>query len=78
MVTRHDDQAGATATFARFARILECSKSYVTQLKADGRLVLTDDSQRVRVAESLERIRATADPAKAGVVARHAANGRGG
>jgi hypothetical protein len=74
MVTRHDDQAGATATFARFARILECSKSYVTQLKADGRLVLTDDSQRVRVAESLERIRATADPAKAGVVARHAAN----
>jgi hypothetical protein len=74
MGTRHDDQAGATATFTRFANILECSKSYVTQLKADGRLVLTEDNQRVRVAESLERIRATADPAKAGVVARHAAN----
>lgn len=53
---------------------------YITQLKAAGRLVLTTDGKRVRVAESLALIRDTADPAKAGVVARHAATrgkGRG-
>lgn len=63
-----------TASFKEFARILgERSPSYVTQLKAEGRLVLTDDGKRVRVAESRELIRATADPARAGVAARHAA-----
>lgn len=63
-----------TASRKQFARILgERSPSYVTQLEAEGRLVLTADNKRVRVAESLALLRETADPAKAGVVARHAA-----
>lgn len=63
-----------TATFAAFARLLgERSPSYVTQLKDAGRLVLTEDGKRVVVKASLQLIRSTADPAKAGVVARHAA-----
>jgi hypothetical protein len=61
-------------SFKAFARILgERSPSYVTQLKAEGRLVLSADGKRVRVAESLALVRSTADPGKAGVVARHAA-----
>ena len=61
-------------SFKAFARILgERSPSYVTQLKGEGRLVLSDDGKRVRVAESLAWVRSTADPGKAGVVARHAA-----
>lgn len=68
---RHED---GTASFAGFARILgERSPSYVTQLKAEGRLVLTEDGKRVRVEESRALIKATADPGKTGVVARHAA-----
>lgn len=65
-------------SFKAFARILgERSPSYVTQLKGEGRLVLSADGKRVRVAESLALVRSTADPGKAGVVARHAAS-RGG
>jgi hypothetical protein len=30
-----------TASFAGFARLLGCKRSYVTELKAAGRLVLT-------------------------------------
>ena len=61
-------------SFKAFARILgERSPSYVTQLKGEGRLVLSADGKRVRVAESLALVRSTADPGKAGVVARHAA-----
>lgn len=56
-----------------FARILNAAPSYITQLQAEGRLVLTADGKRVRVDESLALIRGTADPAKAGVAARHAA-----
>lgn len=64
-----------TVSFKVFARMLgERSPSYVTQLKAEGRLVLTSDGKRVRVAESLALVRATADPAKTGVTARHAAD----
>lgn len=63
-----------TATFKDFARILgDCSPSYVTELKSAGRLVLTRDGKRVLVDESLQLIRDTADPARAGVAARHAA-----
>lgn len=63
-----------TVSFKAFARILgERSPSYVTELKAAGRLVLSEDGKRVRVAESLALLRATADPSKAGVVAHHAA-----
>ncbi len=56
-----------------FARILNAAPSYITQLQAEGRLVLTADGKRVRVDESLALIRGTADPAKSGVAARHAA-----
>lgn len=65
--------ADGTASFREFAGILGCKPSYVTQLRKDGRLVLTDDGKRVRVAESQQRIKDTRDPAKAGVAARHAA-----
>lgn len=61
-----------TATFSEFARLARFRPSYVTQLRKDGRLVLTDDSKQVRVAESLARIAATKDPSKIGVVERHA------
>jgi hypothetical protein len=73
-MARTAPEDAGTASFARFAQILgERSKSYVTQLKAEGRLVLTEDGKRVRILESIELIRKTADPSKAGVVARHAA-----
>lgn len=62
-----------TASFADFARIGRFKPSYVTQLRHDGRLVLTDDGKAVKVRESLERIQATRDPSKAGGVARHEA-----
>lgn len=61
-----------TATFKEFAGIAKFRPSYISQLKADGRLMLTDDGKRVRVAESLQRIADTKDPSKAGVAARHA------
>lgn len=66
-------QLPATAGLSEFATLIGKSPSWVTQLKADGRLVLTEDGKRVRVAESLARIEATQDPSKVGVAARHAA-----
>lgn len=60
-----------TATFAEFAKILRCTRSYVTKLRKLDRLVL--EGRRVRVAESIERIDTTRDPSKRGVAARHAA-----
>lgn len=61
-----------TSSFKEFAAIFGCKPSYVTELRKAGRLVLTDDGKKVRVAESLERIEATRDPAMAAVAARHA------
>src|SRR5690348_2338572 len=46
------------ATFAEFAARLGCKRSYVTELRKAGRLVLTDDG-KVKVAESIARIEAT-------------------
>lgn len=68
-----------TASQAEFASLLGYKRSYVTALKQAGRLVLADDG-RVRVAESIARIEATRDPAKAAVAERHAAAraGQGG
>lgn len=73
-------QAYRTASLKGFARLLgDRSPSYVTQLKEQGRLVLTPDGKRVRVEASLALVRETADPARAGVTARHAAKrGQGG
>ena len=66
----HDD---GTMTQSEFAAAQGLSQARVSQLKAEGRLVLTDDGKRLRVAESLARIQATADPTRAGRVARRAA-----
>jgi hypothetical protein len=63
----------ATMSFAAFARLLGCEKSWVTELRKAGRLVLSDDGKAVRVTESLARIRETESPAHEGVAARHAA-----
>lgn len=62
----------AELSFSDFAAFMQCKPGYVTQLRQTGRLVLTDDGKRVRVAESLQLIADSRDPAKAGVVARHA------
>ncbi|MBL8302628.1 MAG: hypothetical protein JNM26_07645 [Ideonella sp.] len=62
----------ATLTQRQFADHIGCRPSYVTKLKQEGRLVLTDDAKRVRVAESIARIEATRDPAKRAVAERHA------
>ncbi|MEO7066267.1 MAG: hypothetical protein ABI114_05135 [Rhodanobacter sp.] len=65
--------APKTASFAEFAALLRVKRSYITALKKADRLVLTEDGKGVQVEASVDRIRATADPSKAGVVARHAA-----
>lgn len=65
--------APAEMTLSEFARHLGKKGSWVTQLKQAGRLVLTDDGKRVRVAESVARIEATRDPAMQGVADHHAA-----
>lgn len=62
-----------TLGFREFADHLGKKPSYVTELKRKGHLVLTEDGRRVRVAESKQLIADSMDPAKAGVVARHAA-----
>lgn len=62
-----------TATLREFAGIAGFKPQYAHELKKTGRLVLTDNGKRVRVAESLLLIADTKDPAKAGVAARHAA-----
>lgn len=61
-----------TEKFSAFAKRLGHAPSYVTKLRHDDRLVLTEDGKRVRVAESLARIVATADPNRIDVQQRHA------
>lgn len=48
-----------TASFRQFARLLGVSPSYVTKLREDGRLVLTDDNRKVDVEASRQRIKET-------------------
>jgi hypothetical protein len=67
------EHAPAIMSFAEFARHAGFKASYVTQLKREGRLVLSDDGKAVKAAESLARILETRDPSKAAVAARHAA-----
>lgn len=64
--------ADLAVTQAEFARQCGWAKSYVTALKAAGRLVM-DEFGRVLVAASLRRIDETKDPNRADVAARHAA-----
>lgn len=44
---------------SEFARLNGWSKSYVSKLNGEGRLVVTEDGKRVLVSESLARIRET-------------------
>lgn len=60
-------------TGKELARILGYVPSYITQLKQEGRLVPSPDGKRFLLAESRKLLAETADPAKAGVAARHAA-----
>jgi len=62
-----------TMGFREFADHMRVRPGYVTELRKAGRLVLTDDGKRVRVAESQRLIEDSRDPTKAGVAARHAA-----
>jgi len=58
---------------AEFARQQNWSRSYVTQLKKDGRLVMSGDGKKVLHEKSLVRIKATEDPNREDVKQRHAA-----
>lgn len=62
-----------TMSLREFARHLGKDPGYITRLKQKGILALTPDGKRVLVAESKLNIADSMDPAKAGVVARHAA-----
>lgn len=64
----------AEMSFSEFAKHAGFKPSYVTQLKREGRLVLTENGKRVLVEESLQRILETRDPARRDAVERHAAN----
>lgn len=68
-----DTATPETLGFREFATRNGWKASYVTELKAANRLVLTPDRRRVLVADSLRLIEDTRDPSKAGVAARHAA-----
>lgn len=62
----------ATATQAEFARLQGWRRSYVTQLKREGRLVMSADGKHVDIAASIARIAQTRSPDKTGVTHRHA------
>ncbi|PZO66177.1 MAG: hypothetical protein DI635_00705 [Pseudoxanthomonas suwonensis] len=61
-----------TASQSEFAAIYGCRRSYVTELRQAGRLVMAADGRRVQVRESLQRLRDTADPSRTSTVQRHA------
>lgn len=63
----------AEMTLAQFDAHMGWRGRYASQLKAQGRLVMSADGRRVRVAESIERIYASRDPARGYVRTRHAA-----
>lgn len=62
-----------TLSKSAFARLQQFSAPYVSKLAKQGRLVLTENGQ-VLVAESIARIKQTADPAAQHVAERHALN----
>ncbi|MDD0817201.1 hypothetical protein PSQ39_21380 [Curvibacter sp. HBC28] len=61
-----------TLTLGEFCDRINVKRSYGTQLRNEGRLVIAPDGKRVLVQASIDRIEATRDPSKAGVAARHA------
>jgi hypothetical protein len=66
-----DSPSAAGISQVEFARQIGVAKSWVTALKAAGRLVLTADG-KVDAAASIARIAATADPHRDDVARRHA------
>jgi pyruvate/2-oxoglutarate dehydrogenase complex dihydrolipoamide acyltransferase (E2) component len=52
--------AAKALTFSEFAQLRQCSNSYVTKLKDQGRLVLTADGKKIKVKETLALIEQTA------------------
>lgn len=62
----------AAVSQSEFARLLNVGRSYITALKAAGRLVMTEDG-KVDVEASRQRISETADPNRDDVVSRWAA-----
>ena len=60
-------------TLSAFAARLNYKPSYITSLKQQGRLVMSDDGKRVRVQASIARIKDTATPSHQAVADRHAA-----
>jgi hypothetical protein len=64
MVTKQAAKLSEGVSFAEFAKLINKSKSYVSQLKSTDRLVLTEDGKCVLVEESKTRIKAASDPAK--------------
>ena len=73
------DKTGRKVSQAEFARMQGWSRSHVTGLKKDGRLVTEEKGKRVLVLmdESLARIEATKDPNRDDVSKRHAAERAG-
>jgi len=59
-------------TQSAFARRIGRAKSWITQLKEAGRLVMDNERGLVDVEASIARIRETENPARAGVAERHA------
>jgi hypothetical protein len=57
---------------AEFARQLDCAKSYVTKLKLEGRLVMSDDGKWVNAPASIARIAETDGQKRPDVAQRHA------
>ena len=57
-----------------FAAHIGKAPSYITWLKDNNRLVLSDDGKRVNVEATIELIRDTSDPSKTAVAARHQAD----
>jgi hypothetical protein len=60
-------------TQTKFAQHINKHRSYVTQLKQQGRIVMADDGKHVLVNESLNLIKETADYNRDDVVKRHQA-----
>jgi transcriptional regulator with XRE-family HTH domain len=61
-----------TVSQAELARRLGTTRSYITALKANGRLVFSEDGSGLDLEASLARIEATRDPQRADVAERHA------
>lgn len=61
----------SSVTRSEFAALMGWSRSYVSKLGKQGRLVLDDTGKKVLVAETQALLERSADPSKAGVAERH-------